>query len=95
MIASNQSENHEHLDVLTIAELFDPSEQYTIPIYQRNYAWGATEIEQLIQDVYDAALRNQASVSVGESPIDYFIGSLVVYLRGEGSFETIDGLGNR
>ncbi len=91
MIASNQSENHEHLDVLTIAELFDPSEQYTIPIYQRNYAWGATEIEQLIQDVYDAALRNQASVSVGESPIDYFIGSLVVYLRGEGSFETIDG----
>ena len=27
---------------------------YSIPIYQRNYAWGKDEISTLVQDVYDA-----------------------------------------
>lgn len=79
------------LKKLTIAELFNPDERYVIPIYQRNYAWGATEVEQLIQDIYDAALQSQKSVANGEDNIDYYIGSLVVYLRENGHYETIDG----
>lgn len=79
------------LKELTIAELFNPVERYVIPIYQRNYAWGATEVEQLIQDIYDAALQSQKSVANGEDNIDYYIGSLVVYLRDNGHYETIDG----
>jgi uncharacterized protein with ParB-like and HNH nuclease domain len=78
---------HNDLDVLSITELFNSAQQYIIPIYQRNYAWGATEVEQLIQDIYDAAQRNEAS----KEPIHYFIGSLIVHLRDNGSFETIDG----
>ena len=27
---------------------------FSIPVYQRNYAWGKDEIAALIQDIYDA-----------------------------------------
>ena len=73
---------HEDIDELSVAELFC-EHQYVIPIYQRNYAWGEPEVEQLIQDVMDVALQNNDS--------DYFIGSLVAYRRENGTFETIDG----
>lgn len=56
--------------------------QYAIPIYQRNYAWGRTEIEALIDDVEQArALRKEA----------YYIGTLVTYARGNSEYEVIDG----
>jgi hypothetical protein len=80
------------LKPLKIRELFDPSTQYVIPIYQRNYAWGASEIEQLIQDIYDAS--GDASISEASQ---YFLGSLVVYVRNNEAsnqqkvYETIDG----
>ena len=35
----------------TIIEIF--SEQYIIPLYQRNFAWGKDEIERLLQDIYE------------------------------------------
>ncbi len=60
------SANSEDLKELNIAELFNPDERYIIPIYQRNYAWGATEVEQLIQDIYDAAKQNEASVNANK-----------------------------
>ncbi|WP_350563508.1 DUF262 domain-containing protein, partial [Psychrobacter sp. CAL346-MNA-CIBAN-0220] len=43
------------VEQLSVRVLFDKKIQYIIPIYQRNYAWGAPEIEQLIQDISDAA----------------------------------------
>ena len=56
--------------------------QYAIPIYQRNYAWGRTEIEALIDDVEQArALSKEA----------YYIGTLVTYARGNREYEVIDG----
>lgn len=65
---------------LTIESLFN--DEYIIPIYQRNYAWGKTEIEQLIADVADAQHQNKKK---------YYIGSLVVYKRTDGKYEVIDG----
>ena len=38
----------------TVTELLT-SGQYIIPMYQRNYAWGKTEIELLLQDLIDKA----------------------------------------
>lgn len=67
---------------LKIGELLK-SDQYIIPIYQRNYAWGDTEIELLLTDIYNAMLR------AGNK--NYYIGSLVVSKREEGVFEVIDG----
>lgn len=74
--------------LLTIGELFDGDATYTVPIYQRNYAWGAAQIEQLISDIHDAlhdALEHRES--------SYFLGNLVVTPRDESgnNFEVIDG----
>ncbi len=69
-----------------IEELFNGSEEYFIPIYQRNYAWKETHINQLIQDIFDYAKSNSSK--------NYYIGTLVIYARKQGSidrYETIDG----
>ncbi|WP_422767461.1 DUF262 domain-containing protein [Photobacterium leiognathi subsp. mandapamensis] len=85
------------VEQLSVKALFDSKTQYVIPIYQRNYAWGATEIEQLIQDISDAAgLITQADETVTAKQDNYYLGSLVVYQRTTHSqqnvvYETIDG----
>ena len=56
---------------------------YTIPIYQRNYAWEEDEIASLIKDVYDSYLK--------DSTRHYYIGTLVTYKRGDNEYEVIDG----
>ena len=64
----------------TISQIWN--DNYVVPIYQRNYAWGEDQIAQILQDIYDAS-QNEGS--------NYFIGSLVVLLRTDGIFEVIDG----
>lgn len=54
---------------------------YLIPMYQRNYAWGKGEIQALIDDVLDACQK--------DAP--YYIGTLVVFKRKDGTLEVIDG----
>lgn len=73
-------------EVLTVAQLFADSD-YTVPIYQRAYAWRDDEIVQLLRDVRDARLRQSASEN-------YYIGTLVVHQADEpsrGRFEVVDG----
>ena len=82
MIEAQSETAKQYLEELSVKSLFSDS-QYIIPIYQRNYAWGEPEIEQLIQDVWDLAKQ--------ESEKDYFIGSLVVNKREASLYETIDG----
>lgn len=67
---------------LTISQLLN-SEQYIIPLYQRNYAWGEIEINQLLQDIWDMYKANSDS--------NYYIGTLVVDKKSDNSFEIIDG----
>lgn len=71
----------------TLDEIF-LSGEYSIPIYQRNYAWKEGQIIQLINDVNDFA--------IAEKKQNYYIGTLVVYKRKREEdskfyFETIDG----
>ncbi|TMU14885.1 DUF262 domain-containing protein [Halomonas sp. ATBC28] len=69
-------------------------EDYLIPMYQRNYAWGVEEITQLIQDVLDEMPIGQA---VSMKPKPYYIGTLVVFQQfiDKGNekplYEVIDG----
>ena len=75
--------NQLHPELLTVSELFDHGTVYTVPIYQRNYAWRAPQIEQLISDIQDAVARQESN---------YFLGNLVVTLRDKRrNFEVIDG----
>lgn len=69
----------------TVGELFgEEGVVYTIPAYQRNYAWRAEQIEQLISDVHSA-------MDDGED--GYFLGNLIVKARGASTrdFEVVDG----
>ncbi|TXN82689.1 DUF262 domain-containing protein [Methylobacterium sp. WL8] len=71
--------------LLSVDALFgDINASYTIPIYQRNYAWDAEQIEQLINDVSDAMHNGDES---------YFLGNLIVTERGSHltDYEVIDG----
>lgn len=61
------------------------NDSYIIPRYQRNYAWGKTEISQLIKDIEEFFPKDN-----NESKL-YYIGSLVCFKREDGSFELIDG----
>lgn len=65
----------------TLTALFD--DKYTIPLYQRNFAWRTEEIHQLLQDIYEACRKNPKG--------NYYIGSLVVMKRHNGDYEVIDG----
>ena len=64
----------------SIAQIW--SDDYVVPLYQRNYAWQESQIQQLLQDIYDNS-KNPESY--------YFIGSLVVLQRPDGAYEVIDG----
>lgn len=69
----------------TIRELFG-SDDYVIPIYQRNYEWGESQITQLIQDIVDFFVKSQTP--------KYYIGTLIAYerkLEGRITYEIIDG----
>jgi hypothetical protein len=76
-------------DLLTVEQVFaDPATSYVVPVYQRNYAWRAEQIEQLVDDVWTAARDGQTE--------RYFLGNLVVARRTtsetDGShLEIIDG----
>lgn len=55
------------------------SDKYSIPLYQRDYAWEDKQIVQLIEDIDD--------VNIGEN---YYIGSLIV-ANMKDSYEVVDG----
>lgn len=56
---------------------------YSIPVYQRNYAWRSEQIEQLIRDIQDALSGKDEG---------YFLGNLVVtYRQRTRDYEVIDG----
>lgn len=65
------------LEILQVSILFN-NVKYEIPIYQRNYAWGENQIQQLIDDIYD-------------SNGTYFLGNLIVNQKNTGVYEVIDG----
>lgn len=71
---------------LNIKDLLTDRDQYIIPMYQRNYAWGIVEIETLIKDIIDAYNR--------DPNLTYYLGTLVVFEKSNTSqalFEVIDG----
>jgi hypothetical protein len=67
----------------SVKALLCDASRYLVPMYQRNYAWGEGEINQLIQDVLDYQQSKPEQT--------YYIGTLVVFERKDGSYEVIDG----
>ena len=65
----------------SIKEIFSEKNEYVIPLYQRSFTWGKTQIVQLLHDIYDAK----------RSGDDYFLGTLTVKRRLDNKLEVIDG----
>lgn len=80
--------SNDTVKTISVKDLFNEN-SYVIPIYQRNYAWEADQIEQLIEDI-DSAVVLESENPQGK-PLDYFLGSLVVNILEPGTYEVIDG----
>ncbi|MCM1958307.1 DUF262 domain-containing HNH endonuclease family protein [Acinetobacter modestus] len=72
---------NEFIHALDVKSLLENKQTYMIPMYQRNYAWGEKEIDQLILDIQDYQKENKK----------YYIGTLVVFEHSNGKYEIIDG----
>ena len=59
--------------------IFDTDMEYTIPLYQRAYAWEDKQLVQLVEDIQDVA-----------EDANYYIGSLIVSKQ-SGKYEVVDG----
>ncbi|MDR0483728.1 MAG: DUF262 domain-containing HNH endonuclease family protein [Alphaproteobacteria bacterium] len=80
----------EELPFYNIKDLFSNKNNYEIPIYQRNYAWGGNEIRQLIVDIKDKSVKNKEN----KENKDYYIGTLIVNKKEKDNkviYEVIDG----
>lgn len=67
----------------TVSQILTEQICYTIPPYQRPYSWEKGNVEQLLDDVWEA-------YTAGDE--EYFIGSLITIERAKGaSYEVVDG----
>ncbi|MGL5780095.1 DUF262 domain-containing protein [Cetobacterium sp.] len=67
--------------IFSIKELFEKEIELKVPLYQRKYAWGKKELDQLFCDIY-----GQMKGGVEE----YFIGTLVIFKKGS-LYDIVDG----
>uniref|UniRef100_UPI004047D86D DUF262 domain-containing protein n=2 Tax=Yoonia sp. TaxID=2212373 RepID=UPI004047D86D len=67
----------------TISQILTEQIRYEIPAYQRPYSWEKGNVEQLLDDVWEAYEANDE---------EYFIGSLITIEREKGRhYEVVDG----
>ena len=83
---------NEPIQTFKVQALFENKQTYIIPMYQRNYAWGEKEIDQLILDIQDYQKQtDQLNQGQTQENKKYYIGTLVVFERSNGTYEIIDG----
>src|SRR4051812_43006417 len=68
-------------ELKTIEQLFTGDARYLVPPYQRSFAWGNDEVEELWDDVTSTVKRAS----------EYFLGTIVLQKTGVNEFEIIDG----
>ena len=67
----------------TVSQILTEQIQYKIPAYQRPYSWEKGNVEQLLNDVWEAFAANDE---------EYFIGSLITIEREKGRlYDVVDG----
>lgn len=72
-----QTNRSQGITKLTIGEWLSENAHYRIPMYQRRYAWGASEVEQLLHDLLNCPQLHDLLNCPQDKP--YYIGSLVVF----------------
>lgn len=73
---------------LSLSDVFTNGDPiYQIPDYQRPYSWTDEQVQQLLEDVYEAYKNNQEDNTVDSN---YFLGSLIV-IQNELAEDVVDG----
>lgn len=65
-------------DILTTVDALFKQHKFTIPNYQRSYAWEEEQLETFVDD-----LRHQLKSLMDDSNKPYFIGTLLLHRKGE------------
>ncbi len=73
-------------DDLAIQDLY--KDFYTVPDFQREFVWERPQVEKLLLDVQDEFYDEEGQFVKGT---EYFLGSIVVCLGDDGTFQLIDG----
>jgi uncharacterized protein with ParB-like and HNH nuclease domain len=66
----------------SIEQLFTGDARYSVPLYQRSFAWTHDEVEELWDDITAAAARGNS---------EYFLGTIVLQKTDTNEYEIIDG----
>ncbi|MBB6610502.1 DUF262 domain-containing protein [Pontibacter sp. Tf4] len=69
-------------ELITLEKITKDNQFFNIPIYQRLYVWGKEQIETLLEDLYQAYLKNDRY---------YYLGGVMVARNQEGLYDLIDG----
>lgn len=73
----------------SLRELLERSNCFRVPLYQRSYAWGEQQIDQLLEDLY-LAFKKNTDGTIKKEP-HYYLGTLVVMQQEDGVLEVVDG----
>lgn len=72
------------IDSLTVSEIFHGQSRFTVPSYQRGYAWGDEQVKQLLDDVQEG-LKDEPEKS-------YILGQIITCINTEtNSIDIVDG----
>lgn len=77
------------IEKYSLGELLERSNRFRVPLYQRSYAWGEQQIDQLLEDLY-LAFKKNTDGTIKKEP-HYYLGTLVVMQREDGVLEVVDG----
>lgn len=76
----------------SLRELLVWSNCFRVPLYQRSYAWGEQQIDQLLEDLYLAFTKTEKNADgTVKKETHYYLGTLVVMQRAGGVLEVVDG----
>lgn len=73
-----------------LKKIFSDDFAFTIPLYQRSYAWTTEESEELFEDLMRAMNDSSSKGSVDDLP-PYFLGSIVLIKGDDPDAQIIDG----
>jgi uncharacterized protein with ParB-like and HNH nuclease domain len=65
-----------------IGQFLAQKKRLEVPLHQRNYSWGSSEVNQFLEDIFIAVDENYSS---------YFLGSVVITQPNEGNWGILDG----
>jgi uncharacterized protein with ParB-like and HNH nuclease domain len=77
-----------HGSEFPIKKIFSDDFVFTIPVYQRSYAWTIEESEELFQDLIRAIGDTEEAI---EDISPYFLGSIVLIKGDEPDAQVVDG----